>query len=266
MLLSAACFGTIPDRARELAVVAELVHTATLLHDDVVDEGKTRRGLPASRTVWGNAVSVLAGDLLLVHGLERTQRLAPEAMTELITTLRRLVDGEIVQLRGRTELDVSEATYERILLDKTASLFAWATRTGAAVAGASHEHQMHLSRFGERLGVAFQLVDDVIDYAGEKSGKTLLADLREGKLTLPLVLTVAKHPELMRDLRRIYAGDAEPVQSVSIAVRDSGACEEVRARAREFTRLGLESLRSVPESPARALLELVATELTARAG
>jgi octaprenyl-diphosphate synthase len=266
MLLSAACFGKIPDSARELAVVAELVHTATLLHDDVVDEGMTRRGVPASRTVFGNAVSVLAGDLLLVHGLERTQRLAPESMPELITTLRRLVDGEIVQLRGRTELDVSEATYERILLDKTASLFAWATRTGAAVAGASREQQAHLARFGERLGVAFQLVDDVIDYAGEKSGKTLLTDLREGKLTLPLVLTVAKQPELMRELRRIYAGDAEPVEAVSVAVQKSGACDEVRARAREYTRLALESLRSVPESPARALLEVVATELTARAG
>jgi octaprenyl-diphosphate synthase len=266
LLLSAACFGSIPARARELAVVAELVHTATLLHDDVVDEGTSRRGLPAARTVWGNAVSVLAGDLLLVNGLECTQRLAPEQMPELILTLRRLVDGEIIQLRGRTELDVSEATYERILLDKTASLFAWATRTGAAIAGASAADQSHLASFGERLGVAFQLVDDVIDYAGEMSGKTLLADLREGKLTLPLVLTVAKRPELMRDLRRIYAGDAEPVTSVSIAVRDSGACEEVRLRAREYTRLGLESLRAVPPSPARGLLEQVALELTARAG
>ena len=177
-----------------------------------------------------------------------------------------LVDGEIIQLRGRTELDVSEATYERILLDKTASLFAWATRTGAAVAGASEAEQAHLADFGERLGFAFQLVDDVIDYAGEKSGKTLLADLREGKLTLPLVLTVEKQPELIRELRRIYAGDAEPVEAVSAAVRESGACDEVRLRAREYTRLGLEALRSIPASPARGLLEQVAIELTARAG
>ena len=266
LLLSAACFGSIPDGARELAAVAELVHTATLLHDDVVDEGLTRRGLPAARTVWGNAISVLAGDLLLVNGLECTQRVAPELMPQLILTLRRLVDGEIIQLRGRTELDVSEATYERILLDKTASLFAWATRTGAALAGARPDEQEKLARFGERLGIAFQLVDDVIDYAGEKSGKTLLADLREGKLTLPLVLTVAKQPELMRDLRRIYAGDAEPVQAVSVAVRASGACDEVRQRAREYTRQALEALRSIPASPARGLLEQVAIELTARAG
>jgi octaprenyl-diphosphate synthase len=266
LLLSAACFGAVPARARELAVVAELVHTATLLHDDVVDEGTTRRGIPASRTVWGNAISVLSGDLLLVHALERTQRVAPEVMPELIQTLRRLVDGEIVQLRGRTELDVSETTYERILLDKTASLFAWATRTGASVGGASAKEQLQLARFGEHLGVAFQLVDDVIDYDSDKSGKTLLADLREGKLTLPLVLTVAKRPELMRELGRIYAGDAEPVAAVSAAVRESGACQQVRTRAREYTRLGLEALRSIAPSPARALLEQVATELTARAG
>src|SRR5579871_6430490 len=106
VLLSAGCFGRIPEVARDVAVVAELIHLATLLHDDVVDDAPTRRGKPAARTLWGNAVSVLAGDLLLTHSLERTSRTAPRAvLVELFATLRKLVDGEVVQLRGRTAID-----------------------------------------------------------------------------------------------------------------------------------------------------------------
>lgn len=265
LLLSAACFGGVNQKARELAVVAELVHSATLLHDDVIDEGMERRGAPTSRLAWGNGVSVLAGDLLLVGALDRTARHAPEVMPDLIGTLRRLVEGEIVQLRGRSELDVTEATYERILRDKTASLFSWATRTGARVAGASPADQERLSGFGERLGIAFQLVDDVLDYSGEQSGKSLLTDLREGKLTLPLVLAVARRPELAQSLRRIHAGDREPVQLVSEAVIETGACDEVRRRAGEYTQTAVEALSSLVPGPARVLLENVAEELARRA-
>jgi octaprenyl-diphosphate synthase len=264
LLLSSACFGPITAVARELAVVAELVHSATLLHDDVVDEGLERRGATTSRLLWGNAASVLGGDLLLVHALERTSQLAPDIMPALIKTLRRLVDGEIVQLRGRTQLDLSEATYHRILQDKTGSLFAWSTGTGARIAGASAQDQERLAAFGEQLGLAFQLVDDVLDYSGENTGKTLLADLRDGKLTLPLVLTVAKRPELVHPLRRIYAGDQEPVEQVSRAVVESDACSEVRRRATACTRQAIDALRLVPPSPARGVLEHVAGELAAR--
>jgi len=265
LLLSAACFGGINDKARELAVVSELVHSATLLHDDVIDEGMERRGAPTARLQWGNGVSVLAGDLLLVNALDRTSRVAPEAMGDLLNTLRRLVEGEIVQLRGRSELDVTEATYERILRDKTASLFSWATRNGARVAGASLADQERLSGFGERLGIAFQLVDDVLDYSGEQTGKSLLADLREGKLTLPLVLAVARRPELAQALKRIHAGDREPVQFVSQAVIETGACEEVRRRAGQYTQKAVEALSSLMPGPARVLLENVAEELARRA-
>jgi octaprenyl-diphosphate synthase len=265
LLLSAACFGRITPAAREMAAVAELVHSATLLHDDVVDEGMERRGVPTSRLAWGNAISVLGGDLLLVNALGRAQQHAPEVMPDLIATLRRLVDGEIVQLRGRSELDVSEATYERILRDKTASLFAWSTRTGARLAGASLEDQERLAGFGERLGIAFQLVDDVLDYSGADTGKTLLADLREGKLTLPLVLAVARMPELVQPLKRIYAGDHESVTLVSRAVVESGACDEVRRRASAHTRSAVDALRTVQPGPARVLLENVAEQLAARA-
>jgi octaprenyl-diphosphate synthase len=265
LLLSAACFGPVPAVARELAVVAELVHSATLLHDDVIDEGMERRGAPTARRLFGNGVSVLAGDMLLVHALERTSVHAPDVLPDLIATLRLLVQGEIIQLRGRTELDVSEQTYERILREKTASLFGWATRTGATVAGASRSEQERLRSFGERLGIAFQLVDDVIDYSGEDSGKTLLTDLREGKLTLPLVLAVARLPELMEPLRKIHAGDYEPVRAVSRAVIDSGVCDEVRRRALGYTSAAVDALSGIEAGPARSLLERVAYELAERA-
>lgn len=265
LMLSAACFGPVPKVARELAVVAELVHSATLLHDDVVDEGMERRGAVTARRRFGNGVSVLAGDLLLVHALDLTSQHAPTLMPGLIGTLRALVDGEIIQLRGRTELDVSPATYERVLRGKTASLFGWATEVGAQVAGASAEHQATMARFGIELGMAFQLVDDVLDYSGEQTGKTLFADLAEGKLTLPLVLAVSKVPELEEPLRRIHAGDRAPVAQVSRMVVESGACEEARLRATRHTEQAVDALADVAPGPARHLLETVARDLARRA-
>ncbi len=262
--LAARCFGAVSPAVTELAAVVELVHSATLLHDDVVDEGMERRGAATSRRLWGNGVSVLSGDLLLVNALERTSKHAPALLGALISTLRRLVDGEIVQLRGRTELDVSEATYERILRDKTASLFTFAAESGAFLGGAERDGQLALGEFGEALGVAFQLVDDVIDYSGEATGKTLFADLNEGKLTLPLVLAAQSTPGLEEKIRLIHAGNKDLVREVSDLVVASGACEEVRRRARSFSDRAVEALHRVPVSPARQLLEVVARELTAR--
>jgi octaprenyl-diphosphate synthase len=265
LMLSAACFGPISQLARELAVVVELVHSATLLHDDVIDEGNERRGAPTARRIWGNGISVLSGDLLLVRALEKTLVSAPELLPGLLTVLRQLVDGEIVQLRGRLELDPTQATYDRILRDKTASLFAWATATGARVASAPPDAQAALGCFGEELGFAFQLVDDVLDYCGEQTGKSLLGDLAEGKLTLPLVLTLEQQPALLESLRRIQAGDLEPLTVVSAAVHGSGALERVRQRATRHTERAVDALSAIAPSPARTLLELVARELAARA-
>jgi len=271
LLLSAKCFGDAPlgeassQRLIELAAVVELVHSATLLHDDVVDEGMQRRGAITARRLLGNGISVLAGDLLLVTALERTGAAAPALLPDLIATLRRLVEGEIIQLRGRTELDVSEGTYYRILKDKTASLFGFAARAGGQLAGASPSEQQALTRFGEALGVAFQLIDDVIDYTGDDSGKNLFADLGEGKLTLPLVLAVRDDPELGDLLSRIHAGDAELCAEVGRRVRDSGACDRVRERARAETDAALSALAELPATAATRFLEIVAKEMTRRA-
>jgi octaprenyl-diphosphate synthase len=266
VLLSAACFGAVPKAARDLAIVAELIHTATLLHDDVIDDSTERRGRKTARILWGNAVSVLAGDLLLTHALDRTLAAAPAALPDLLTTLRRLVDGEVIQLRGRTELDTSEASYFRVLEDKTASLFGWAARAGAVVAGAAPKERDALGTFGERLGLAFQLVDDVLDYVGDPkaTGKALLSDLVEGKLTLPLVLALGHRPALLSDVALARGGDGPAAERLGTAVRLSGVCDEVRRRAAEQTALGIAALEELAPSPAREMLAVVANELTTR--
>jgi octaprenyl-diphosphate synthase len=256
----------LPPAARELAVVAEFVHTATLLHDDVIDDSPERRGKAAARTVWGNAVSVLAGDLLLTHALDRTFAAAPAALPELLTTLRRLVDGEVLQLRGRAKLDTSEVSYFRILEGKTASLFGWSARAGAIVGGARASERQALGLFGERLGIAFQLVDDELDYAGDAvaTGKMLLTDLLEGKVTLPLVLALARDPSLATLLPRARAGERESAERLGTAVRGMGVCADVRRRAAAETERALAALTEVRPSPARDMLRILATELTNR--
>jgi octaprenyl-diphosphate synthase len=269
VLLSAACFGPVPAVARDLAVVSELIHLATLLHDDVIDDGQERRGREAPRRLWGNAVSVLAGDLLVTHALERTAATAvPAVLTDLFATLRRLVDGEVIQLRGRRRLDVREDVYFRIVHDKTAALFVWAARAGASVAGASAEAARALGEFGAHVGVAFQLVDDVLDYDGDAcvTGKALLVDLGEGKLTLPLIRTLAARPALTVDVDAARAGDGAAAVRVAQAVGASGACSSVRALAHEETARALAALDRVPAGVARELLAGIARELAARAG
>jgi octaprenyl-diphosphate synthase len=268
VLLSAACFGPVSSAARHLAVVAELVHLATLLHDDVIDDGQERRGRATPRRIWGNAVSVLAGDLLLTHALERTAAVAPGAvLTDLFATLRQLVDGEVVQLRGRLRLDLREEVYFRVVHEKTASLFMWAARAGALVAAAPREAADALGEFGAHVGVAFQLVDDVLDYDGDPgvTGKALLVDLVEGKLTLPLIRALEANCELAPDVESARSGDPSAAVRVAEAVQASGACVGVRALARERTASGLAALERVPAGAGRDLLAGIARELASRA-
>lgn len=266
VLLSAACVGAISEPVRELAVVVELVHTATLLHDDVIDDGMERRGAATARRIWGNAMSVLAGDTLLVHSLSRIQRGAPQLLSELLETLQRLVGGEVLQLKNRAELDLSLESYDYILREKTASLFQFATAGGARLAGASSTAQRALGEFGERLGMAFQLVDDVLDYVGENTGKTLGADLIEGKVTLPLVLAVAREAQLVELIDSVRKDPApEVIEELRKRVIATGACDLVRKRAITETDAAVVALAQLGDSPARRLLTSVAQKLSHRA-
>jgi octaprenyl-diphosphate synthase len=268
LLLAHACWRPIDDSARGLAAASELVHMATLLHDDVVDDGDQRRGRPTSRRIWGNAVSVLAGDLLLVEALRLASTARAATWQELVATLGRLVDGEVVQLRGRLAVSLDEGTYFEIVRGKTASLFEWALRAGAREGGAEEPAVDALGRFGAHLGVAFQLVDDVLDYDGDESltGKSMLADLSEGKVTLPLIRAAAgdaskQVAELVAEVR---GGDALAANRLADRVRSSGACERVRDLACDETARALACLDVVPECRAREVLADVARGLTAR--
>jgi octaprenyl-diphosphate synthase len=212
-------------------------------------------------------VSVLAGDLLLTHALERTSAVAPRAvLADLFATLRRLVDGEIVQLRGRSELDPRHTTYFTIVQDKTASLFGWAARAGAAIAGAPEPLVRALGDFGAHVGMAFQLVDDLLDYEGDPAltGKSLHSDLREGKLTLPLILAVEKSPSLHADLLAAREFDRDAAARLVAAVHALRTGDEVRALAEQETARAAGALGLLPQSPARDMLAAIATELTSR--
>jgi octaprenyl-diphosphate synthase len=267
LLLAHACWSSIDDKARGLASAAELVHMATLLHDDVIDDGDQRRGRPTSRRVWGNAVSVLAGDLLLVEALRLGSSAAPATWQELVATLGRLVDGEVVQLRGRLAVSLDEATYFQIVRGKTASLFEWALRAGAREGGASQSAVDALGAFGGHIGVAFQLVDDVLDYDGDAAatGKSMLADLAEGKVTLPLIRAAAGDGDGFAALvAQVRAGDSVAADRLATRVRSSGACDRVRELAREETVRALGCLDLVPECRAREILADVARGLAAR--
>jgi octaprenyl-diphosphate synthase len=257
-LLSAkACGGALPA-ALPLAAAVELIHSATLLHDDVIDEGEERRGRPASRMLWGNLVSVLSGDLLLTAALELVQSAnVPGAMTDTLDTMRRLIGGEVAQLKARGRDDLGIEGYLEIARGKTASLFANACRAGARSAGASDAMIDALGKFGEHVGIAFQVVDDVLDLEGipHEVGKRLGHDLAEGKTTLPLALALEEDSAALRPLLiTARAGDTLAAARVSEAESVRRACVKARAFALRETEAGLASLRQLPPSLERELL------------
>ncbi|HSN93147.1 MAG TPA: polyprenyl synthetase family protein [Anaeromyxobacteraceae bacterium] len=271
LLACGACGGEM-TRAVPFAVAAELTHSATLLHDDVIDDGPVRRGQPASRVIWGNAVSVLSGDWLLTRALEIVSGEAarPAALPALLRTMRRLVEGEVLQLTLRGGFSATERAYLDVVIGKTASLFGWCAAAGAWAAGVDGRVPEALCRFGEGVGIAFQLVDDALDYGADPAllGKRLGQDLLEGKATLPLIRAVEAEPSLRERLSLLVDGkaDGDAVAAEVIAVvQRVGGVEAARAMAREHTRDALAALGEVPDGQHRAALQEAAVALTERA-
>jgi len=271
LLSCGACGGELAT-AVPFAVAAELTHSATLLHDDVIDDGPMRRGQPASRVLWGNAVSVLSGDWLLTRALEIVAGHAARsaALPALLATMRRLVEGEVLQLSLRGGFRATEQDYFGVVNGKTASLFGWAAAAGGWAAGARGEVPEALGRFGEGIGTAFQLVDDALDYAADpdRLGKRLGADLIEGKATLPLIRAIAAEPRLAARLAPIAEGRESPeaaAAEVIEAVKRSGGVDAARALAREHTRAAMAALEQVPDGIHRRALAEAAVALTERA-
>lgn len=254
-----------------LAVAAELAHAATLLHDDVIDEGDVRRGRPTSRLLWSNAASVLAGDFLLTRALDLACGSGvPGALEELIGVLRELVAGEALQISLRGSVETTEADYRRVVEGKTASLFRWGARAGCRAGGGGVEMAEALGLYGWRVGIAFQLSDDALDFDADPEvfGKSLLQDLREGTLTLPVIRVLEKDADMKSELQRALAADEPLSESVAdrIArvVRESGEVERVREEAAEEARMGAGHLATLPDNLYRRALEEVALGLSER--
>lgn len=253
--------------ARQLALAVELVHTATLLHDDVVDEAVTRRGRPTARITYGNAASIFAGDWLLVGALRRVRATeVPGLLDRMLAIIEEMIIAESHQLERRGRIDGDLDDYLRIIEGKTAALFRWAMFAGARVGGLTAEQEEALERFGLHLGVAFQAIDDALDYGGDvaTTGKDPGADLREGKLTYPLLIALEREPHLADLLRTLVSGDEAPAaHSLAVAsaveqVRRSGALEATRAFAQGHVERAVEALGCLPASAARDQLYTVA--------
>ncbi len=268
--LAARVGGGFDERARALAVAVELVHTATLLHDDVVDQGDSRRGAPAARCLWGNAASVFAGDWLLVQALLRIRHSGvPGALDRMLAIIDEMIMAESLQLERRGRLAVDLGDYFRVVEGKTAALFRWAMWAGGRAGGVDDAGCAALERFGLHLGVAFQVVDDLLDVAGDErlTGKGLHADLREGKMTYPLALAAARDPELAAALAGTLAADLPPdaalIARLQRAFDRTGALADARALADTRIAQAIAALDELPAGPARAALVTVA-EATAQ--
>lgn len=263
-LLGARAVGGDPAAAVPYAVAAEMIHNATLLHDDVIDDGAQRRGRPTPRTIWGNTVSVLSGDALFIEAL-RTVEAAGSAITlrEMLDTVALLVEGEVIQFDHRDRLDLSLETYERIVECKTASLFSWCATAGARAGGGAAAQVEALGRFGRHVGRAFQVRDDVLDLVADpdRLGKDLAADLSGGKVTLPVLFALQDDPALAAAL---HDGPERALPILPAALQRTDAL----ARARDWMQREIDSARlaarSLPPGPAAAMLLAVADAIGTR--
>lgn len=271
VLLSCRLFQEPPAAAIHLAAVVELIHTATLVHDDIIDDAQTRRGKPAANVLWGNHTSVLAGDWLYMQAFQIALRLRNfEVLDRLITLTQQMVDGELIQLARLGRIDLSEADLMELIDRKTASLFSVCTRLGAVAGSATEPEQQMLGEFGWNLGIAFQLIDDVLDFTAHESvlGKPVGNDLREGKVTLPLIYalesaTAAERSKVARVLSdRHY--DNVPFQEIHEILDRRHGIERARQRAAEFIARARAILQEFPESAAQKALLQATTLVTER--
>ena len=241
LLLASGALGHRGSDAHQLAAVVEFIHTATLLHDDVVDESDLRRGRKTANAVWGNAASVLVGDFLYSRSFQLMVELERMDVQRILAdTTNTIAEGEVLQLLHVRNPDTDEAAYLRVIERKTAILFAAATRLGALLAGADASTCDALHRYGLALGYAFQIADDVLDYASDAAtlGKNLGDDLAEGKATLPLIHAMQHSDAATRAVLRdaIEHGDTAAMPQVLAAIDACGSLDYSRERALQYAR------------------------------
>ena len=268
-LLSSRALGYERDDHLKLAAVIEFLHTATLLHDDVVDTSDMRRGRSTANARWGNAPSVLVGDFLYARAFEMMVELQNLKIMDVLSHATAVIaEGEVLQLMNVKNPDVSEDKYMEVIHNKTAMLFEAASHTGALLAGAEEDQEQAMSAYGKHLGLAFQLVDDVLDYRGdaEAMGKNVGDDLAEGKPTLPLIYAMANGSNDEKQLIRqaVRKGGLEDLPSILDIVNRSGALEYTMKRAKAEAQAALDCLKDIPESDHRDALTLLTEVAVAR--
>jgi octaprenyl-diphosphate synthase len=262
-VISARASGYLGDNHVTLAAIVEFIHTATLLHDDVVDDSKLRRGQLTANAMFGNEASVLVGDFLYSRAFQMLVSAGSMRIMDIMAeTTNAIAEGEVMQLLNCRDPHTTEENYLRVIHAKTAKLFEAATRLGAVCADAGTVVERSLADFGRHIGVAYQLVDDVLDYRGsvDQIGKNIGDDLAEGKPTLPLIYALrcsdGSDHELIHDA--IENGGLENIDAVIAAVERTGAIDYTSRRARDEARFAGEALAALPVSSYRDSLEALA--------
>jgi octaprenyl-diphosphate synthase len=253
-----------------LAAVVEFIHTATLLHDDVVDESTLRRGRATANESFGNPASVLVGDFLYSRAFQMMLDAHDMRVMEILAEATNVIaEGEVMQLMNMHDPELDEAAYLQVIRSKTAKLFEASARLGAVLAGASPALERACADYGQALGTAFQVIDDVLDYAGDtgEMGKNIGDDLREGKVTLPLIAAMRRGSAQQRSLirRAIETGALDELDHVIAIVRDTGALDVAREAAFAEAQRAMSAAAQLPSNDhAQALVQLAASLLQRR--
>jgi octaprenyl-diphosphate synthase len=251
VLLSANALGSTNAQRLELAVIIEFIHTATLLHDDVVDTSNLRRGRPTANAKWGNAPSVLVGDFLYSRAFQMMVAIGNMEIMAILSDATNLIsEGEVQQLANAKNPELNEAGYLQVIDKKTAVLFAAACEVAAVLSGASDPQRQALKAYGHHVGMAFQLVDDALDYTGDAAtlGKNVGDDLAEGKPTLPLIHAMSKGTPAQAELiaQAIRTGDASQLPTILTVVQETGGITYTLERAKIEVAAALAQLETLP--------------------
>jgi octaprenyl-diphosphate synthase len=269
LLLMSGAVGYAHVHRIQLAAVVEFIHTATLLHDDVVDESTLRRGRATANATFGNPASVLVGDFLYSRAFQMMVECGEMRILSLLAEATNVIaEGEVMQLMNMHDPSLDEAGYLRVIRSKTAKLFEASCKIPAVMAALSPEIELACANYGQALGTAFQVIDDVLDYDGDSSklGKNLGDDLREGKTTLPLIIAMQRGSKTQRHIIQdaITQGDVDRLTDIVTIVRETGAMTATREAAMAEARRALKSLEPLKESPYKAGLSELAEELLSR--